>query len=288
MLNHMPIVSGGTSGAANRGPGAMATIDPSVYASAARVAAETALREWIRYAKLRGDHTGSMVSFQCGCLTSTWPIAAPVRDAMINAGAPALLAVAVSECIESNWRVWASQLSATLIGFPQFEFSATSTAPPTLSSLLPVPLRTLSSPGNSVLDAPAFPSLLRNTSAPFLSGSSGTTLGATQVTGQTRSGLAMTTRPVAAAAAGTNTSTSRPAFAAVISTGAPSDHFLGLGSWLSACFNDWFLGAYINQLWAFPKGAIPIPVVYGLPPASRIVGVCEASLGGLRRFGERA
>jgi hypothetical protein len=280
----MPIVSGGQTGTTRGGGGAAAnaTATAPVYLEAARAAIQNAIRKWIREAVVRGEVTGAFAHLKPGCLTSNSPIEAPVRDAMITSGAPALLAVAVAHFIDSNWQSWASQLRATLIAFPEFEQFVPASANRWPSVALGFPLSTLQSPGNALFAYSTFPAQLKEVAAPYFPAAGPQTRNAAQQT----QALSMSAPSGAAGFSATTSGQPLPrTFGAVLQQGStPLDQFAGLGDWLSASFDHWFLGAGIGRL--FGTG-IGIPLALNCPP-HKIIGTCDGSLRCLRLFGERA
>jgi len=260
---------------------------------AARAAIQSALRDWISNAVVQGEVIGSIVHFKGGCLTSSKPIEAPVRDAMITAGAPALLAVSVASYLESTWRNWASQLRAIVIAFPEFEAYPGPSAERFFSAVPGFPLSTLQSPGNSLFAYSTFAGQLRDVAAPYFPspGSSSSPVQAQAPSSQQHQAIA------AAATSAGNRKTSLGArmssrapqpqiFAGVLQTGtSPLDLFAGLGAWFSSCFDDWFLGAGIGRLFATATG---VSLTNSVNPPFKMYGRCEGPIEGRRRFGDRA
>jgi hypothetical protein len=267
----MPIVSG--SGGTTRGSSAAAASASAAAGAPAYVAAAQSAIQ------------GGIVHFKGGCLTSSKPIEAPVRDAMITAGAPALLAVAVAGFVQTTWQNWASQLRAVVVAFPELEAYAFPNVTKHPSSVLSFPLSTLQSPGNALFAYSTFAGQMREVAAPFFPGAPPPQV-ASSASQQHQALSVSTNTGGASSTAPRNGGTPKPQiFAGVLQSGtSPLDLFAGLGSWFSASFDDWFLGAGIGRLYATAVGISLLP--YGAPPF-KMYGTCEGSLKGTRSFGER-
>jgi hypothetical protein len=284
----MPIVSGSggtTRGSSAAAASASAAAGAPAYVAAAQSAIQSAVRDWISNATVRGEVTGGIVHFKGGCLTSSKPIEAPVRDAMITAGAPALLAVAVAGFVQTTWQNWASQLRAVVVAFPELEAYAFPNVTKHPSSVLSFPLSTLQSPGNALFAYSTFAGQMREVAAPFFPGAPPPQV-ASSASQQHQALSVSTNTGGASSTAPRNGGTPKPQiFAGVLQSGtSPLDLFAGLGSWFSASFDDWFLGAGIGRLYATAVGISLLP--YGAPPF-KMYGTCEGSLKGTRSFGER-